>query len=1565
MNEGMIEKIVSIGIITSLLLAAFSLVGPTEGASPLTVISIGSGVDPGDRFGHFVEHIPDITGDGLSELMTGAPYNSSGGASAGSIYIFFSPLKGRNIDAGNANVNITGTFVGQNFGYSGAYLPDVFTGNAGGEIAIGCPGNDSDNGSVYIFELSALSGGGTFTSDAAEYFVLGEDQEKFGFSVSMAGDIDDDNIPDLLVGAPNGTATNFNVTGSRSGRAYVIYGKADPVPGNSSLADVTITGWEDLAMFGFSVSMAGKVNAGNVDDIIIGAPGNGSSGMAYIYLGNPGGLAPNRTSRDANVNITEGTAGLELGYSVNCTGDFNGDGADDVVIGGPGFNGGRGAAYVVFGSKQNVFNDVDLSAPNVGYLGIVGLEAGRLGHSVTGLTDMDNDGYDDCLIGAPLYNDTRGFAYTFFGNASFSTQFISTANANATNKGNTAGEMFGSWVSEGGNVDGDIYPDTFAGAPNATNKKGKVYVLKLDHLPTLSVPEPVSPVRGNATTSFTYKVIYTDIENDPPAAQYPRVRIYKKIDGTDLNTTPPDTMLLDTNADNYLQDGDYTNGEQYYFTTILGIEHNYNYQFECLAANNIIDLVNTTLQANESTGSKPVVDTTAPNSILNLEVMDTPADHGGSIYLNWTRLINDDFHSYQVYIDDQKFNSVLNKTPHLTIQDINETDCTITSYEGVALEDYKEYWVGVGATDDMGNRIISIASVSVVPRDNYNLLPGNISDLGAAGGPKEGEVLLNWTAVGEDMMTNGPVSEYIVKYSTNRNFFSTSDWNAGTLLNLNLTPKAPGQRMEVTVGELLMGTQYFFALKGVDSVGQMSNLSNSAETFPSDAPDLTAPNPVYGVTIFDIKDDNTSLGVLWMPDDSIDFHHYNIYISDKSFSNVTEEGVYLEDSNITSKSTDQTQISTMNGLPLIFGKSYSVAITAVDESGNENISVICSYSLLFKDDFDVTPPNSIESVLAWDTDDDEGGSISISWDICEATDFLVYSLYISKDPISSVISPVTKLTRQSYERDNLSAVVAKYGEEPLINGVKYYLAVVARDFNGQVSTLGPSSVFGPVEPVNDSDRETPPGVKGFKVKTKGTNEITLEWIPLTRENVPDFHQYIIFYSTPLPIDLTTAERTDGATNKKLLVLETSSVTITGLEKEINYYFVLLCQDDRMGKTKVLEGNVSSEINVFLTMLDNGKVTPASGNADDVFTFQISFSHTDPPNQKITMIIDNESFYMIYEMGGNITGATYMYETALSEGEHSYYFTYESGGGAGKIRYPKQGYLKLSVAARTGGPGGGGGPGIEDEGMSTMAIIIIIVILLLSVVGAVMILLVMKKKKAIGDRTESAEQEKSTIEMWTCTCGDVSIPVTESAHCGFCGEYHEPIPEGDEISTASNTKYPDYTAENLYGDMPTVGSPSEFSPEKDNSIDSNSTYENGQSQHDREDVATGRTDEESPVVAVGTDRSEMATTLLAAEPQVSGVQVDSTEAAQDMDDLFSLGANESVQQPIPQPVQQPVQQLAQQPAQQSFDTETQETTIDDSSSTNDQVNPPVEDGKDNPNKSTSDLDEMVDGLLDDL
>ncbi len=847
MNERMIEKIVSICIITSMLLPAFLLVRPTDAASPLTVIGSGTGADSGDRFGHFVEQIPDITGDGLGELMTGAPFNSSGGANAGAVYIFFSPLKGRTIDSNNANVNITGTIAGQNFGYSGAYIPNAFTGIGGGEIAIGCPGNDSDNGSVYIFELTTLSGGGTFTSHDADYYVLGETQEKLGFSLSMAGDVDDDNTPDILIGAPNGTAAYYNVTGSRSGRAYVIYGKAGAPPVNSSLADVTIKGWEDLAMFGFSVSAAGKVNAGSVDDIIIGAPGNGSSGMAYIYLGNPGGLAADRTSRDANVNITEGTAGLELGYSVNCSGDFNGDGIDDVVIGAPGLNGGHGAAYVVFGSINDVLADVDLSAPGNGYLGIMGLEEGRLGHSVTGLTDMDGDGYDDCMLGAPLQNETRGFAFTFFGNASFPNQFISTVNSNGTSNGTTAGEKFGSCVSEGGNADGDIYPDAFVGAPNATNAKGKIYVMKMDHLPVLSIPEPVSPIKGNATTAFTYKVIYSDIENDPPASQYPKVNIYKDFEGNNLNNSSP--MILDTNADNYLHDADYTNGEQYYFTTILGTERNYNYQFESYAANNLVELVNTTLQTNESDGPKPIVDTTEPFQITGLNAIDTPGDHGGSIYMNWTPLSINDFHNYEIFIGNHSFNNVQTTTPHKIIQDINETYCTITTYKGGALENYKEYWVGVGAKDDVGNRIISLASVKVIPKDNFNLLPGNITDLGAVSGRLEGEVHLNWTAVGEDMMSNGPVSEYIVKYSTKRDFFSNSDWNAGTTIELNIIPKTPEKIMEVNIQGLIVGTRYFFAVRGVDSVGQMSNLSNSADAFPSDAPDLTAPDPVYGVTI--------------------------------------------------------------------------------------------------------------------------------------------------------------------------------------------------------------------------------------------------------------------------------------------------------------------------------------------------------------------------------------------------------------------------------------------------------------------------------------------------------------------------------------------------------------------------------------------------------------------------------------------------------------------------------------------------------------------------------------------
>src|SRR3972149_12051245 len=76
----------------------------------------------------------------------------------------------------------------------------------------------------------------------------------------------------------------------------------------------------------------------------------------------------------------------------------------------------------------------------------------------------------------------------------------------------------------------------------------------------------VNPNSGTASTTFIYKVIYTDTNNNPPAS----IKVH--IDGDALGLP----MNIDTTAASILRDGNYTNGEQYYYTTSLGIEtHNY------------------------------------------------------------------------------------------------------------------------------------------------------------------------------------------------------------------------------------------------------------------------------------------------------------------------------------------------------------------------------------------------------------------------------------------------------------------------------------------------------------------------------------------------------------------------------------------------------------------------------------------------------------------------------------------------------------------------------------------------------------------------------------------------------------------------------------------------------------------------------------------------------------------------------------------------------------------------------------------------------------------------------
>ena len=170
-------------------------------------------------------------------------------------------------------------------------------------------------------------------------------------------------------------------------------------------------------------------------------------------------------------------AGDQSGFSVASAGDFNRDGRDDLVIGAPGADPGgdneAGVAFVVFGQADFVTSSISLaSLDGMNGFRVMGIDPGdRAGASVSSAGDMNGDGFDDVILGAPNAdpngNVNAGEMYVVFGNGNC----VSTVNLEDLDgsngfsvEGNDADDHTGQSVSGAGDVDGDGLGDVVAGA---------------------------------------------------------------------------------------------------------------------------------------------------------------------------------------------------------------------------------------------------------------------------------------------------------------------------------------------------------------------------------------------------------------------------------------------------------------------------------------------------------------------------------------------------------------------------------------------------------------------------------------------------------------------------------------------------------------------------------------------------------------------------------------------------------------------------------------------------------------------------------------------------------------------------------------------------------------------------------------------------------------------------------------------------------------------------------------------------------------------------------------------
>jgi len=260
----------------------------------------------------------------------------------------------------------------------------------------------------------------TFTGEAAH--------ERFGCSVSGAGDVNNDGHADLIVGATEAFFT--------FGRAYVYSGQTGGLLW-------TFTGEAGFDFFGCSVSGAGDVDGDECDDLIVGAHGNDAggsdAGRAYVYSGQTGDT----------IWTFDGEAVLDrFAYSVSGSGDVNDDGHADLIVGAHTAGGSdAGRAYVYSGQTGNLIYT---------FTGEVAED--QFGHSVSGAGDVDADGYNDMIIGAHLNDaggDAAGRAYVYSGQSGGLLWAFT---------GEAAHDLLGYSVSGAGDVDADGYADLIVGA---------------------------------------------------------------------------------------------------------------------------------------------------------------------------------------------------------------------------------------------------------------------------------------------------------------------------------------------------------------------------------------------------------------------------------------------------------------------------------------------------------------------------------------------------------------------------------------------------------------------------------------------------------------------------------------------------------------------------------------------------------------------------------------------------------------------------------------------------------------------------------------------------------------------------------------------------------------------------------------------------------------------------------------------------------------------------------------------------------------------------------------------
>ncbi len=379
------------------------LYGPSS-AGPLTErASSMSGEVAGDQAGAALA-VGDLDGDGLDDVVVGAPYHDGRGTNSGAVYALYGPDLSGFLGLGTAADWIADGPAGTGQARLGSRvaLPGDVDGDGWADLLVAAPYDDpsaTNAGTVYLFEGSVVAAGGRVTQASAVASFEGDHTTQALGSTLEGADLDGDGLSELLLGAPED-----DVAGTNHGAVYLLWGGAwSGAHVASAVADSIFYGEASYDEAGTDLLLLDLDGSGMLD-LAIGAPGADTggteAGQTYLLFDpSPGMGSFDLGLADTVVlgNVAYGHAGASL-----AAGDLDADGQVDLMIGAPNetISGITSGGVIYAFTTPPVDPSVDCADADHQVHG--SLASATAGADMVAMGDWNGDGYGELAIGAPL-----------------------------------------------------------------------------------------------------------------------------------------------------------------------------------------------------------------------------------------------------------------------------------------------------------------------------------------------------------------------------------------------------------------------------------------------------------------------------------------------------------------------------------------------------------------------------------------------------------------------------------------------------------------------------------------------------------------------------------------------------------------------------------------------------------------------------------------------------------------------------------------------------------------------------------------------------------------------------------------------------------------------------------------------------------------------------------------------------------------------------------------------------------------------------------------------------------